>query len=132
MSHADRHDDCPVTVFQRVGVEATVTITPQVSCGPLTVTCLTGRITPCLEDDAEFRMEPSFQPCRVTVFQELSVAVPVHFGARAACSVNQVASGDAAVEPADSVPYLPDAAEGSDGSASSSCSDSSSSSGTDT
>jgi len=70
-------------------------------------------------------MQQSYQPFRVTVYQELCVAVPVTFGAEAACTVDKVLSGDAAVEPSGGLPYLPDSAAGSGQSSdSSSCSSS--------
>lgn len=113
MSKQERRDDGPVTVFQRVGVEATVTIVPQVSCGPLTITYMTGRVTPCPDGSSRPEMQQSYQPFRVTVYQELCVAVPVTFGAEAACTVDKVLSGDAVVEPSGGLPYLPDSAAGS-------------------
>jgi len=123
-------NECSVTAFQKVGVTAEVTITPFVECGPLSVTCLPARVVPAgewREQKGKHRREAT---CKVVVFQELLVSIPITFGAEAACELKNVDCGPASL---DDCPTGDDGSccgssdsSGSDSSSSSDCDDSSS------
>jgi len=86
-------EQCPVTVLQKVAVTGAVTITPKIECGPLTVTCLDGKIIKGAHSSSDHKGQAS---CRVLLVQELCVEVPVTFSAKAKCEVDQVHCGPAA------------------------------------
>lgn len=83
---------CPATLVQKVAVTGAVTITPKIECGPLTVTCLEGRIVKGAPSGSEHKGQTS---CRVLLVQELCVEVPVFFRADAKCEVDEVHCGPA-------------------------------------
>jgi hypothetical protein len=92
-------DECSMTAFQRVGVTARVTITPTVECGSISVTCLAGKVVPAGERHL-YEWEPTRHgKCKLLVFQELCVAVPVTFGAHAECRLEEVFCGPASTDP---------------------------------
>ncbi|HWI60941.1 MAG TPA: hypothetical protein VNT75_03785 [Symbiobacteriaceae bacterium] len=118
-----RHSDaCTMTAYQRVGVNAEVTITPSVECGPITVACLETKTVPPGKHRHCGKPSGDGKRCKVQVYQELWVAVPITFRAQAVCRVEEILCGPATTDPGHCLP-----SDLSD----SSCSDSSSSSGSD-
>lgn len=118
-------NECSVTAFQTVGVTAEVTITPFVECGPLSVTCLPGRVVPadeCREHKGKHRRHST---CKVMVFQELVVSIPITFGAEAACELTGVACGPASLDESHSGDDCTGSSTGDSSSSSSSTSSSS-------
>ena len=94
----DHIDECARVYYQRVGVTGEITVIPRVECGPITVTCLAGRIVPG-HKRGDSKAKPGHQKCTFTVFQELCVAVPVVFDAQAICELKAVHCGPASADP---------------------------------
>ncbi len=100
--HKHHTGDCDLTVFQRVGLTGEVVITPCLECGPVTVTCLEAEI---VHDDCDRDHHwsgyhrSSGERCRITIFQELCVEVPVRFGAKTECELTGVFCGPASTDP---------------------------------
>lgn len=81
---------CPVVGYQRSTVCVPVTVTPFARVGtPVTSCCGGSVVTP---GDA---CPPSGGVCRFTISQEICVAVPVEFGARAVAGTPSVQCGEA-------------------------------------
>jgi len=87
-------DACTSTFYQNVCVSGEVTVTPRMACGPAQVTCLGGRVS---HKRPKPRTGPQF--CRLTVFQELCVAVPISFDAHAVCRTDRVDCGPVSTQP---------------------------------
>jgi hypothetical protein len=82
--------ECPsFPVSQEVCLEADIRVDPKVACGPLAVTCRrSGAFPPSRRPLA--RRKPSRKgACRIRVFQEMRVAVPVVFAASMDCRVGR-------------------------------------------
>lgn len=114
-----RHDECEARVFQRIDVAGEVTIVPKVECGPISVTCLEGRIIPGGMSISKAKKHATRRKCKVLFVQELLVEVPLEFEVKADCNLVGIRCGEPSVDPAacfsgSEIP--PDGSEGSGGS----------------
>ncbi|NMA94808.1 MAG: hypothetical protein GX974_02060 [Clostridiales bacterium] len=88
---------CPTLVHQRVSVQGTVTITPDIISGPSKTFCIGEPIIGgCPED-----LAPS---CSFTVAQNICVQIPLFFSATASTVSNGLACDPAMVGPCNGVP----------------------------
>lgn len=127
-----RRDDCEGKIFQRIDVAGEVTITPKVECGPVSVTCLEGKIIPGSSFDSKSRGHARKPKCKVLFVQELLVEVPVEFHVEADCNLVGIRCSVPTVDPSACLPEhgsLSDCIDSSSGASSTSCSWDSDSSG---
>ncbi|HYF94825.1 MAG TPA: hypothetical protein VD969_21640 [Symbiobacteriaceae bacterium] len=78
-------DECRQVFYQLLGVCGEVTVTPELDCGPVTVTCLDHRI---VRGATHLPAGWEQKKCRFTVFQELCVAVPVSVTVASECRLS--------------------------------------------
>lgn len=115
-----RHDDCENKIFQRIDVAGEVTISPKVECGPVSVTCLEGRIIPCEQSGWKPRKSAGRGKCKVFFVQELLVEVPVEVQVETECNLVGVRCNPPTVDPAACLPELGNSPDSSDSSSESS------------
>lgn len=97
----DGDNECDLTVFQRLGVTGEVTLTPSIKCGPVKVTCLEGEIFRA-DDlcDRDWKSGTSGdEPCRILIFQDLCVEVPVRIKVKATCDLTGMQCGEPSTDP---------------------------------
>jgi hypothetical protein len=125
-----RPDECTMTAYQLVGVNADIKITPTVECGPISVICLETTTPRNGKRPREGWEQCEGKSCKLQIHQDLCVAVPVTFRTSAVCRLDQVICGPASTDPCACLPpglsdgsSSEDPSTGSDGSPG--CSDSS-------
>lgn len=99
-----RRDDCEGRIFQRIDVAGEVTITPKVKCGPVSVTCLEGKIIPGDLCDFESRRHSGKRKCKVLFVQEILVEVPVEVQVEAECGLVGIHCGVPTTDPSACLP----------------------------
>lgn len=124
-------NECQRIFYQIVGVSGEVTITPKIACGPITVTCLESQLVRGQTTKGKDWHKGDDGTCRLTVFQELCVAVPITFGAKAQCALTDIYCGPASADPEACFCADSSSSDSSSGSSSDSTSDGSSGSTSD-